>query len=74
MTNEVDCVVPGLACAGACEALNQGANGRRADQLSQPFLMTADDASWVGDPYAWRFKVKVFYLHNMFSASHVVPH
>ena len=38
MANEVDYVDLGLACAGACKALDRGMNGRRADQLSQSVL------------------------------------
>jgi len=38
MINEVDYVEPGLACAGVCEALDRGINGRRVNQLSQSVL------------------------------------
>ena len=35
VANEVDYVDLGLACADACRALDQGVNGRQADQISQ---------------------------------------
>jgi len=38
MTKKADYVKLGLTCADICEALSQGIGGKRADQLSQPFL------------------------------------
>ena len=38
MAKKADYVKLGLTCADTCEALSQGIGGRRADQLSQPFL------------------------------------
>ena len=60
MINEVDCVEPGLACASTCEALNRGAKGRRADQLSRPFFMAADDVSGLVIPMPGDLRSKYF--------------
>jgi len=38
MANKADYVKLGLTCADACEALSRRIDGRRADQLSRPFL------------------------------------
>lgn len=38
MVNKVDYVELGLACADVCEALNQGMDIKRADQLSRTVL------------------------------------
>jgi len=38
MINKADYVGLGLTCAGVCEALNRGMDGRQADQLSQSVL------------------------------------
>jgi len=38
MAKKADYVKLGLTCADVCEALSQGIDGRRADQLSQPIL------------------------------------
>ena len=35
MTNQVDYVELGLACADVCTALGRGMNGRRVDDLNQ---------------------------------------
>ena len=35
---EVDCIKPGLACAGVRKALARGTDGGRLDQLSQSTL------------------------------------
>ena len=36
MSNKMDYVELGLACAEICEALKRGTNGKRLDDLSQP--------------------------------------
>ena len=38
MANKAEYVELGLTCAGACEALNRGMNGKQAEQLGQPVL------------------------------------
>jgi hypothetical protein len=38
MINRKDCIELGLACADVCRALDQGVNGRRAEELTQPAL------------------------------------
>jgi len=38
MTSKVDYVEIGFTCADVCEALNQGMNTRRADQLNRSVL------------------------------------
>ena len=38
VVNEQDYVKLGLCCADVCQALDQGLNGRRADELSRPVL------------------------------------
>jgi hypothetical protein len=35
MTNQVDYIELGLACADVCTALGRGMNGRRVDDLNQ---------------------------------------
>ena len=42
MIDKVDYVELGLACAGVCEALDQGIGGRRVNQLSQSVLMAVE--------------------------------
>jgi len=38
MIDEADYVELGLSCAGVCEALARGTDGRRANQLSRSVL------------------------------------
>ena len=38
MTNKMDYVEPGLACAGVCKALDRGMGDRQADQFSRSVL------------------------------------
>ena len=38
MTNRIDYVELGLACADVCRALDRGMDGRRADQLNRSVL------------------------------------
>ena len=42
MIDKTDYVELGLACADACEALKQGINGRRVDQLDRSVLETIE--------------------------------
>ena len=36
MSNEIDYIELGLACADVCKALDRGMNGRRVDEFSHP--------------------------------------
>ena len=38
MTNRIDYVELGLACADVCRALERGTDGRRADQFNRSVL------------------------------------
>jgi len=42
MIDKMDYIELGLACAGVCEALDRGINGRRVNQLSQSVLMAIE--------------------------------
>ena len=43
MANKGDYVELGKSCAGVCEALDRGLNGRRLDNLSQSVLSTIEE-------------------------------
>ena len=36
MANDQDCVDLGLLCAGVCDALEQGADGKKLEDLNKP--------------------------------------
>ena len=42
MIKEADYVELGLTCAGVCQALDRGINGRRQEQLSQSALKSIE--------------------------------
>ena len=53
MTNQVDYVELGLACADVCTALGRGMNGRRVDDLNQSVVEAIEQlTTWV-EPAKW---------------------
>lgn len=54
MTNQVDYVELGLACADVCTALSRGMSGRRVDVLDQSVVEAIEQLTTSVKPHAGR--------------------